>query len=228
MLRWSKELTVREGAGRIELRGLDGPHGLYVDGKPVALHWSACSGSVGMVFYRIGTLGRPPTGATLAHVVEDGRPASPEVLEAMITPLLSQFPTGIYRVSLDEIEEQCWVVNEAPLGRGGPRAYYPLGRDYRWMVSFLPTQNALDRERVAWWEERILSGSRPFAITARRAGANSEYILDGHHKLAAYLNVGQAPWRLGIEVTPRTPITRGDWPRPRAKPPWSWRANFGG
>ncbi|MCX6317297.1 MAG: hypothetical protein NTW29_08400 [Bacteroidetes bacterium] len=66
--------------------------------------------------------------------------------------------------------------------------------------SFFATQpmDNIDQDRVRYFEERITSGERPFAVifNAYLAAADTEssyFILDGHHKLLAYQELGIYP-----------------------------------
>jgi hypothetical protein len=226
---WEATIEVVDGTGRLELRGGNGVDGLYVDGRPVGMHWPDCAGSVGQEFYQIEGLSLEERVARLRTLVADGRRRSPERLEAGILPLLSQFPTGTYQVILGKVERECWLIDYDYLP--GIYCYYPLDTHYDLMTTFLPTQpaNSLVAERVEHWKQAIDSGKRPFAITICMGNDGEdighEFVLDGHHKLHAYLALGKRPWRLAIQITPQIPITKDDWPGkagvdyPRA---WEW------
>lgn len=68
---------------------------------------------------------------------------------------------------------------------------------------FIATQpeSELSAERVKYYEERMLKGDRPFAIICTPCGNDltedvmydTYFILDGHHKLAAYANLKIEP-----------------------------------
>lgn len=71
---------------------------------------------------------------------------------------------------------------------------------YTGWQSFFATQpiENIDQERVKYFENKINSGERPFAILFNSYLAfedfdSSYYILDGHHKLLAYQNLGLYP-----------------------------------
>lgn len=66
--------------------------------------------------------------------------------------------------------------------------------------SFYATQpfEKINQNRVKYFEEKIKNGERPFAILFNACLEPSDYnssyyILDGHHKLLAYQNLGQYP-----------------------------------
>lgn len=81
--------------------------------------------------------------------------------------------------------------------------FYPYARQ---LMFTQPFEN-LDFERIKYYENKILSGERPLAIALRvkRTAQDDEdsyqdtdfnttkYVLDGHHKLVAYKNLGINP-----------------------------------
>lgn len=87
------------------------------------------------------------------------------------------------------------------------KKYYPSNLlDYttEWIYdgwrSFFATQplENIDQNRVEYFQEKINNGERPFAIIFNSEIASGEfdsyyYILDGHHKLMAYKNLGLYP-----------------------------------
>lgn len=227
MIHWEQTIEIEDGTGRLELRGGGAVDGLYVDGRPVAMHWPDCSGSVGQEYYLVEACSLEERCEALRRLVENGRRRDFALVADRLTPLVAQFPSGRYRLFLEEIERECWLSDYRHLSSEGIRGYYPLGTSYEPMVTFLATQpeSALQAARVEHWRTVLARRGRPFAITVREPDAWNEYILDGHHKLAAYLSLRMRPWRLCIEVAPRTPIGRGDWPargglrQPRA---WDW------
>jgi len=77
---------------------------------------------------------------------------------------------------------------------------YTTDNIYTGWSSFFATQpyENIDHLRVLYYEEKIRSGERPFAIIFNSNLASHEldssyFILDGHHKLLAYKNLGLYP-----------------------------------
>ncbi|REC62843.1 hypothetical protein DRF65_08455 [Chryseobacterium pennae] len=71
---------------------------------------------------------------------------------------------------------------------------------YDGWYSFFATQprENIDQDRVRYFEEKMRNGERPFAIIFNALlesedFESSYYILDGHHKLLAYQNLGLCP-----------------------------------
>jgi hypothetical protein len=60
------------------------------------------------------------------------------------------------------------------------------------------TRESLDETRVAYFREQIRAGRCPVVLTASVEGAWCEFVIDGHHKLAAYDRAGVKPTILGI------------------------------
>jgi len=59
-------------------------------------------------------------------------------------------------------------------------------------------ESEIDQQRVSYFKERIKNGDRPFAIIIQANCTNADlysesFILDGHHKLLAYQNLGINP-----------------------------------
>ncbi len=83
-------------------------------------------------------------------------------------------PTGRCTIFyLDSIQEPHWYI-------GGNED----------VVASKPTQD-FDSERVLFFENEIKNGKRPFAILFH--GERTFFVLDGHHKLRAYYNLGIIP-----------------------------------
>jgi hypothetical protein len=57
---------------------------------------------------------------------------------------------------------------------------------------------SLDGARVAFFQDEIRAGRRPVVLTASAEGAWCEFVIDGHHKLAAYERQRVRPAVLGI------------------------------
>ena len=95
--------------------------------------------------------------------------------------------------------------------------YYPL--DQRNLVC-TQTSDSLDAGRVAFFREQVGAGRRPVVLTASAESAWCEFVIDGHHKLAAYARERVKPAVLGIvrEGAPRISLDEGlEW-LPRGHP----------
>ncbi len=87
---------------------------------------------------------------------------------------------------------------EYPCGPNADRellGYYPA--DVRNLIC-TQTRESLDEERVAFYQEQLRAKRRPIVLTASAEEAWCEFVIDGHHKLAAYNRARVRPAVLGI------------------------------
>ena len=110
--------------------------------------------------------------------------------------------TDIRKIDMVVQEHQSFLNQNATT-----KKYYPsgildhtTGRIYPGEDSFYATQSyeEINQERIAYFEERIKAGERPFAILVDAYFGAQDYgsltfILDGHHKLLAYQNLDIYP-----------------------------------
>jgi uncharacterized protein (TIGR02996 family) len=189
---------VEDGKGLIEVRGGDHDTALLVEGKPVALNWDDCQGSVGQYLVFTGHTRGADYARQLAAFVEGavdpGRP-----LADQLAPLLVLFTTGTYCLqytpsvavkSATTLEYSARSAAEQEL-----IVYYPA--DHHHLVC-TQMRESLDEGRVAYFCKQIRAGRRPIVLTTSAEGAWCEFVIDGHHKLAAYDREGMRPTVLGI------------------------------
>lgn len=203
-------LTVADGKGLIEVRGRSEAV-LLVEGKPIALNWCDLKGSVGQYVLFTGHT----RGADYAHQLRsfvEGAPDESRYLAEQIEPLLAVFTPGTYRIeylpsgSTDPIDQvECRNPTEAARELFG---YYP----YRWH-NLVCTQmsESLDAGRVEYFRERIRAGARPLVLTVSAEQTYSNFVIDGHHKLAAYHQERIQPAILSIdrEAAPEITLNEG-------------------
>jgi uncharacterized protein (TIGR02996 family) len=189
---------VGDGKGLIEVRGGEAETVLLVEGRPVALNWDDCQGSVGQYLVFTGHTRGRDYGRQLVEFVEGevdgGRP-----LAEQVGPLLALFPPGTYcleyapSVAVGTIDTL-----EYPARSSADReliGYYPA--EERNLVC-TQTRESLNEGRVAFFREQVRAGRRPTVLTASAEGAWCEFVIDGHHKLAAYNSERVKPAVLGI------------------------------
>jgi hypothetical protein len=84
--------------------------------------------------------------------------------------------------------DNSWNINKDAAG------YYPG------CGSFVTTQptSSLSQERIAHFAQSIQRGERPMLFTISVDDGWSDFIIDGHHKLAAYTLTGTLPHYLSI------------------------------
>jgi len=210
---------VEDGTGRIRVEGDGWASALFVDGRAVLLNWCDCQGSVGQEFSLIEGANLEASVKSFRSVVEDG-PDPVVALASQIAPLLGHFRSGRYRLILLPLTQDDYGQDWEDQPYGAIQWYYPNRG-----VTLLPTQpnEALDQERVLWFEREIAAGRRPVVITAGINGGVCEFVLDGHHKQVAYGRAGVQPIRLCILGEAR-PLSADAWPDDAAgAPPRSWK-----
>ncbi|WP_179956755.1 hypothetical protein [Amycolatopsis anabasis] len=200
-----ESVTVTGGAGVIDLRGEDTPHGfteslLYSGGAVAALDGPATGGHR-LVARAPGR--RPELGGGLRIALATGQVSRP--LRDSLRPLLDLLADGHYELSgperlfADEPAPVAWSVPEV-----GPDRPELVG-DGRYLVP-TDTWPPAEDDRVAYYRQAIRSGHRPATVLLGVAGgAGAGFVLDGHHKLAAYLAEGVTPQVVRIART-ETPV----------------------
>jgi len=225
--------TLKNGTGRIAVRGDRAACGLFLEGKPFAFNWADCAGSIGQDLCRFAASGNRGTVLDLAEVTAQ-LPAKQEMLSSRILSLLQQFPDGVYRLSLSPMAAgENWIEYEIDDGteKDTPyphfSGYYPFADEIYGGCTWITTQpiDRLDEDRIAHFWYAIEKGDRPFAITAAVEGGMCEFILDGHHKLMAYAYARVLPWRLSITAS-ASPLRETDWPEGIVSP-LSWHRVHG-
>jgi len=225
MLPRSELINVIDGTGRLQVRGTIWAFGLFVDDQPVAANWDYGAGSIGQCFYRVADCSLEQSAAMARDAVRDASPPD-RPLADRFWPLLNQLASGAYRLDYDEagsgldFEELKYTSDMATSGRFNEYVNYsPFDR------RLLPTQSTDTRDQPCLldWAVAIESGQRPTVITTMIDGADSEFILDGHHKLDAYKLAGVQLRRLAIVPLTPPPIRSQDWPDGQLlDPPESW------
>lgn len=191
-----RELYIlRDGRGLIEVKGGSQETALLVEGKAVALNWDDCAGSIGQYLVMTGHQGSQEFLWRLREFVAGPFDTGCRMSEQLM-PLLSLFVPGVYCLTFEPGSAVTDVgVTAQPVGNVALQNYYPYGRN------LIPTQtrDSLREERVSHYRIRIMRGKAHVVVTTCAEGAWCEFIIDGHHKLAAYENFNSRPALLCIE-----------------------------
>lgn len=186
----TEDFTLTEGHSLIDVRCGPVAGALLVAGVPIALHWSDDMGSVAEYLLRAGVTDFETKLTALRHVLE-GNLREGVPISTQIYPFLELFVPGLYQLKYFErcSDHHIFVEFDSSwdftLSHGG---FYPFD------FTFMSTQpeDTLTASRVEYFVERIKQGARPLALTAS-LGSEIYYVLDGHHKIQAYKQIGQAP-----------------------------------
>ncbi|MBP2191416.1 hypothetical protein [Nocardia goodfellowii] len=233
-------VDVAGGAGVIDVRGDCGSHGqygqslLYLGGAAAGLDTADFAGSIGRLVMRAPQRApRPEQLQALRHLTTDGYDNGN--LAEILAPLLALMAHGRYELRSPEpvtkrIAEgfQAWYSSQE-WGVSGPQPDEPSGI-YPLEDWLTPTEQwpPTDTETVERYRTAIRRGARPVVITLRAGAENlwSGFVLDGHHKLAAYRAEELAPTVLRIARVGAPPITaeevRDHFPRAAEHPEMKW------
>ncbi|MBE1485321.1 hypothetical protein [Plantactinospora soyae] len=207
-----RPIEVRVGAGVVELLGNDFASLLYLRGEPARLHAYDCRGSVAQLAARSTweTVRPDELDALRDWLADPGlrvdrrSGAVRGLLVEPLEPFTRLLAPGRYVVSATAAPWAETVVVDP--GEHGVRSWY-------WPVegaAIVPTSPwpPPDRATVAAYRDRIAKGVRPAAVAIGPAGRDVRYLLDGHHKLAAYQAERVRP--LIIELAPEavSPLPR--------------------
>jgi hypothetical protein len=187
-LRQPREETfdLTDGEALLDVRGGEFDAGLLVAGLPVAFLWNDCSGSIGQYLVRsASTESVEPRLAAIRQIVERRRVNPAVSLVDQFQPLLWLFAPGSYRLIYDPRTAVSSLVDYSSaqdLSRFR-QEFYP----FETLILTRPSES-LAPARIDHWERRIPgAGDRPVVVTACVDASDGEFVIDGHHKLCAYV-----------------------------------------
>lgn len=209
-----------DGQGVIEVIGDGSGSLLLLAGDPAVLEANDGCGSVGWLAARAGTGGPglaevkcPTEWLGAPGLVPDPRtgqaePPDPECLR----PLLSLLAPGRYVMTAGLAPYHLRVVH--------PRARQVHGWYAEEELALVTTDAwpPRDHRAVRGYGDRIRAGGALPALIALfpTAGSSAGYLLDGHHKLAAYQREGNLRWLIRLTPQEPRPLRRADLDRARA------------
>ena len=191
-----EELTVESGTGLLDVRGSDFDAGLIISGKFAAYQCHDCTGSVAQHLIRASSTS-PHDAVEKFRQSVTSRISENIPLSVHFADVLSLLVNGRYRIELEDVPVDAYIVELKSSGS--------TLQDVSWFypddaISLVSTQPACSISPVV--VERYLRsiecGERPVVVTASAHGAWSEFIIDGHHKLAAYLMAAVPIRRLAL------------------------------
>jgi uncharacterized protein (TIGR02996 family) len=190
--------VVADGKRSIEVRGDGVDVVLLVEGQPVALNWDDSNGSIGQYLVFTGHTPDADYARQLAGFVE-GEIDAARSLADQIEPLLAHFVPGTYclRYTPSAAARDIGTLEYAHQSAANFQLenYYPYEQGN--LVCTQMTETLIDN-RVMYFRRQIRTGQRPIILTASAEGAWCEFVIDGHHKLAAYDREQVSPAVLSI------------------------------
>lgn len=191
----SEEFTIEDGSAFLDIQGSDFDQLLCGEGKPVALAWPDCAGSICQYLARAGTPCPSPKLESLRHIL-DGNLQDDVPLYAQLYPFLELLAPDTYTITYYDAVEQydLFTFEESWDPARDHDNFYPWGHS---LVLTRPS-DLLSRQRILHWGKAIAAGQRPIAITLSMQGSDCEFVVDGHHKLIAYRELEAHPALLRI------------------------------
>ena len=196
------KVQIVSGQGIIKILS-DGFAECLIIQKALTVNWPDCRGSIGE-YYAISehpAEKRDELTENINQVLINGTDS--EILDA-INNFLLLFENGIYEVSIGKIPNDTAIFyNSIPV-----RTFGIICEDEIFRGSFYPDfdrqeyfhtrpYNTLDKKRVEYYKQQIRAGLKPKIITYdkyhlihNQINDSHSYVLDGHHKLEAYLSLG--------------------------------------
>jgi len=167
----------------------------------LTVNWPDCAGSVGE-YYALSSYSsdkRKTLTDSLNQVLIDGN--EKDVFDS-VKGFLNLFSNGNYNVNLDTTkldncnfmyEGQVQYSESVPLNRRFSGAFYPYPFDKK-NIFFTVPNNSISNDRVEFYKKLIQNGARPKVITYElysptNADFTACYLIDGHHKTRAYIDL---------------------------------------
>lgn len=212
------EFEITEGLNNIYIANYNS--GEYLCCKtPVCIKWLEYDASGYLIVLPYDKTYRESIFTQLREKLYQDFTNSDKELYSVLQPLLKQLSNGKYYFkfynennednpinlsnvetswfySVDEIENFIAKPYTDPTGRStifysdSIQEPYDYINSWDEVVATIPSQS-LTKERIKFFEDEIKNGKRPFAILLYREDTN--FVLDGHHKLRAYYNLGIVP-----------------------------------
>ena len=149
----------------------------------------------------------------LVHTLEQGLLPSQNLVK-VLKPFLRLLPNARYEIELVTYSHKHFIVraglDQETHFKNGKALKTILTYQYHAGCDFLyvyATQRFLDRNRVSYYESIIRQGKEPLPILLRVKEGVIKFILDGHHKMQAYINLGKPIKAIQIAKVDHTTIS---------------------
>ena len=186
----SEEFTVEDGLGVINLIGDDFESIININGAPTAMNWDAGGGSIEQYLIHVDSSDYQLDLGQYRENVENGFSGAENLSDQIQTIALLLTP-GDYELTLLEVKQWDLIYG----GENPVAHFYPYGFE----AIATRSLRSIDFDRVDEYKNKIREGVRPAAITISSRAGHCRYIIDGHHKLEAYLRLNINPVVLSIE-----------------------------
>ena len=177
-----EEVNIYDGRGVIHLKGSTSETFLYVKNKPRIASFHA----------EIGTIWRYQIGREISdnligenhkyeELVSSGEIIEEEKLSRQFNHITQLLTNGNYELHYCEFS---WELNILPaIEKCNNKTFYDV---YGGMNEITATQTYSNKDTIDKYKGKIKSGLRPVPVLIKIKDSCATYIIDGHHKLAAY------------------------------------------
>lgn len=181
--------TLTKSLNLIDIRGRGFETLIFSRGKPIAINWHDCAGSVAQYLVRAGVSDYSIDLANLRHLLAGN--LNPNLsLAPQFDLFLQLLAPGTYKLVLDSYKVSDLI---EPRNEWNPdkdhEHFYP---DHTALVLTQPT-SSLDAPTIRDYMAQIKSGKRPIALAVATEDSWCAYVIDGHHKLVAYRELNTQP-----------------------------------
>ncbi|THV40930.1 hypothetical protein [Glycomyces buryatensis] len=203
-----RTVDVPDGLGAIAIEGSGHEFTLKLAGDPIAQDAAVESGSIEWMAKRLSGPHDPVYGIEewleppewdalrqwLRHVEPGDDPTVP------LRPLLNLLAPGLYEVGIATLPKP-FIVGTEP---DKLRTWYAGMEDKRDQSAIVPVHHWSPRpDVVAEYKDRCSTQrANPASVVLTHPDSEVYYLLDGHHKLAAYMEAGRDPLCVVIELNP--------------------------
>lgn len=190
MIPCEEQIEVVDGSGAIDLRGDLESALLRIDGEPFSYCWSTEEGTTMNRLLRLASTNSIRNEREYRHAIEADENAPS--LESVLKHILPHLSSGHYTARLDD---ECGTFDIVDIW-SATETVSEVESYYGGIVAYMLTQPRaiLAESRIAHFCDLIRDDKRPVIVTISLSEDSDQYVLDGHHKLAAYRRL-QVPSR---------------------------------
>ena len=193
------EIEIKSGAGIIDILFDDVASCLILQ-KARAVNWPDCRGSIGE-YYAISDYKPAERQAITGHLNDVLINGDEEEQLNLVAKFLNLFSNGTYEIGRSKIKiskasflksNQVQYSKQVPPNERFSGRFYPSYDDLNEHNIYTITNNHINVARVAFYTDLIKKGGEPTvlilgAYNRKSSEYSRAYILDGHHKVEAYL-----------------------------------------
>ncbi len=194
------EIEIKNGKGIIRLRHRNefNQQVFYIKNDAIALDVHDGGGTMGRYFFLSGNINRNIVIEDINRAMNNGEVSDLNEISDIIPSLLELFENGFYKISLGDFWRmfQRYVLMHIDFDH-----YYPPES----LICFTQSETTINNARIEYYKRIIESGKRPIVILTDAEYSEGNqllethfFIVDGHHKILAYNQLGIEPRVLSI------------------------------